>query len=524
MVRADALTPIDVLRTAWRYLHVAIAAGLILGALTYGYTLLLDDKYTATTLVLVEDTGLSRDYVRSTVTQDLEARLRTLSAQVMSRTRLEEVMGRFSLYDNEPEPREDRLLRMRNRIDVDVSRADAFRISFTHTDPVTAMEVTNALAGLFIRDSARAVSSRVETASSLLTTQLEELRGRLDEKEREISAFKIANPGMLPEQLQANLRTLDRLERELSDNARALSSARDRQTTLEQIVNLDTGSGSPLTARQRARQVLADGSSDDSVDTRLASQPPSVRLEGMKLQREALLARYTERHPDVQLLNTKISSLERRIADGSVAGDESIAALDADPSSVGGLGPRGQLTAVRREVAGLLEDRKGTQASIAEYETRIAVAPRVEQELRELERDQRTLQSSYDDLQERVLGADLVGTLERTDPTARFHVIDPAVVPERKSSPQRLLFLLGGCFAGFALGVAAGVAREMIWQPIHGADEVERFIGVKVLSTIPRIDTPAARRRRMARWLLSSAAVASVVAAVFILSLVLRPQ
>ncbi len=63
----------------------------------------LPKVYEASTLILVKPQSVPTDYVQSIVTSDIEARLSTISQQILSRTNLEKIITQFNLF-MEPGP------------------------------------------------------------------------------------------------------------------------------------------------------------------------------------------------------------------------------------------------------------------------------------------------------------------------------------------------------------------------------------------------------------------------------------
>ena len=57
--------------------------------------------YRATTLILVTPQKVPTDYVRPTVTSRIEDRLQSIGQEIMSRTRLEQIISEFKLYSKE---------------------------------------------------------------------------------------------------------------------------------------------------------------------------------------------------------------------------------------------------------------------------------------------------------------------------------------------------------------------------------------------------------------------------------------
>ena len=94
----------------------------------------LPNVYRSETLILVVPQRVPESYVRSTVTARIEDRLQAISQQILSRTRLEQIVTDFNLYPKEradQELMEDIVERMRTRdIGIDIVKGDAFRVSY----------------------------------------------------------------------------------------------------------------------------------------------------------------------------------------------------------------------------------------------------------------------------------------------------------------------------------------------------------------------------------------------------------
>src|SRR4030043_794480 len=65
------------------------------------YSFTAPPKYRASTLILVTPQKVPVDYVRPTVTSRIEDRLQSIGQEIMSRTRLEQGISEFKLYDQE---------------------------------------------------------------------------------------------------------------------------------------------------------------------------------------------------------------------------------------------------------------------------------------------------------------------------------------------------------------------------------------------------------------------------------------
>ncbi len=78
--------------------HLVFLSSLLLVALGIVVTSLLPNVYRATTTILVDPQKIPERYVTSTVTTDPNARMNTLTQQVLSASRLQEIIDRNDLY------------------------------------------------------------------------------------------------------------------------------------------------------------------------------------------------------------------------------------------------------------------------------------------------------------------------------------------------------------------------------------------------------------------------------------------
>ena len=127
----------------------------------------LPNLYRAAATVLVERQQVSEAFVRPSVTAELETRLQTIREDVMSRSRLSELIGSLGLYPEvrQKVPLEALVARMRRDIELDLKGVDSlmsgrtstisFTISYGGRDPETVAKVANALAGMYVQENTR---------------------------------------------------------------------------------------------------------------------------------------------------------------------------------------------------------------------------------------------------------------------------------------------------------------------------------------------------------------------------------
>ena len=142
---------------------------IFLGALVPGLSLIasLPDIYRAGATVLVERQQVSETFVRPAVTDELEIRLHAISEEVMSRSKLRELIERFDLYPRQRATFSPEALveRMRRDISLDLKGVEktwdhgatvAFALGYRGRDPQKVADVANAVAALYVEQNMKA--------------------------------------------------------------------------------------------------------------------------------------------------------------------------------------------------------------------------------------------------------------------------------------------------------------------------------------------------------------------------------
>src|SRR5271168_815922 len=79
--------------------HMQFLIPLLAGwLLIWGMSWVLPARYRSTTLILVEQPTMPKDYVTPNVNDDLQDRLRSITEQILSRTRLLHIIDQLNLY------------------------------------------------------------------------------------------------------------------------------------------------------------------------------------------------------------------------------------------------------------------------------------------------------------------------------------------------------------------------------------------------------------------------------------------
>ncbi|GAB4282233.1 MAG: Wzz/FepE/Etk N-terminal domain-containing protein [Deferrisomatales bacterium] len=532
----------------------------------------LPPVYRAKSTILIEDQQIPEEFVKTTITSYVEERLQMITQQIMSRTKLLEIINQFDLYTDlrERYTTEEIIEKMREAIHLEPISAEvidrrtgrpstatiAFDISFEGRSPATVHRVANVLASLYLEENLRTREKMASNTTAFLQAELDGLKTQIDELEARISRFKEANLGMLPEYNSLNLQTMERLTRDLERVNSQMRALQERKIYLEgQLATVD-----PVI--QEPERVIRD------------PNDPRERLKQLRLELIALQARVSEVHPDVKRLQKEIAEVESEVG---ALDDTEVKALrlselkarlaatqgklgpehpdvvkltkeiqvlsrelkDADPARAAVhtrqtatppqenpayINLQTQIASTALELKSLAAEARQIKEKIAAYQKRLERAPAVEKEYTALTRDYEHAQRRYNEVLTKLQEAKLAQGMEEGQRGERFTIIDPAQLPEKPYKPNRIALILIGLVLSLGAGVGLAAAQESLDDTVKSVDELAGVTPLPVLSLLPLVDTPEERRARvMKRLLWMAAAGGVVVAALFVVHTYVMP-
>jgi len=358
-------------------------------------------------------------------------------------------------------------------------------ISYTHSDPFMAQAVTALLAVKLQEDNLKRREGLVETTTEFISVELERVKGDLEAKERTISDFKRAHMGALPQQMDANLRTLDRLQTDLTNSTESLNKMGERLTALEKTIKEFSDLGpTGIVPFDRERRVG---------DARLID-PRATRLRELKQKLNELLGTYKENYPDVVHAKEEIRRLESAPqVDGSQPSVDGPAAGKADDS--GGIVRKPidpymrelmkERNEAKTEMAFLKEKQDRVTRQIKELEAYVERTPATEQSLAVLLRDYENMQKGYQALLDKRTNARILENYENRQFGEQYRIIEQANLPYGPEPPTQLHFLLGGLALGCLIGFGSAIGVEFLKTGFRRPEEVESHLGIPVLASIP---------------------------------------
>jgi len=503
--------------------------------------LLLPPIYKAETTILRESQQVSEDYIRSTDSAYAEERMDAATQQVMSRSNLVKIINMYNLYPEKRDKKtmEEIVFEMRSAITLQTLYAKvtnertgrpsaintAFKLTYEGTDPQKVQKVTNTLASLYIELEMQTRGKRAAATTVFFENELENLKNQIRVYEEKIRRFKEKNMGVLPENYDSNVRTIDRLEREYDRILSRIRTIEERKMFLEgQIATVDpllpikTDRGkvvvNPGERLKRLRLELM------SMETSLSDKHPDVRklrneiqeleeqigrsdeaalkIKRMKELEEKYVATkgsLSDKHPDMIRLRKEMDVLSDEI-DQIVTEKIKTEVAEEKPDNPTYINLKTQIFVAESEIKNLIIDRNEIEKEIETYRVRIERTPLVEKEYIELTRDYNGAKRKYDDISGKLMEARVAKGVEESQFGERFVIVDRAALPEKSYKPNRLAIIVLGFILAVGAGIVLVVAQESMDKSIKTIDELNLITGNKVLSIISMIETDIEKRTR----------------------------
>jgi succinoglycan biosynthesis transport protein ExoP len=238
------------------------------------------------------------------------------------------------------------------------------------------------------------------------------------------------------------------------------------------------------------------------------------QLQDATTQLADLQKRYAPDHPDVIRLQKLVTALTASLASTPALSSVS----HENPDNPAYIEVKGQRDAADAQRDALVEKRADIQKQIDELEHRLAAAPAVQRDFDAIARELDNEQLRYRDLRQKQMEAKLSDNLESEQKGERFTLIDPPRVPERPTSPNRVLLICLGIALAFGTGVVMLQVLESRDDSVRNRRELELMLEVPPLAILPLMLTRADRRRQRWHQSMAVAGVAGVFAVVLVLT------
>jgi polysaccharide chain length determinant protein (PEP-CTERM system associated) len=449
----------------------------ILSLVGFAIVLLMPDRYKATTTILVDPQKVSEKYVSPTVNSDPGQRLTTITQQVLSTTRLQQIIDDMHLY---PElkgkmSREEVIELMRKDITITVKQGSssglsAFTIEYEGRQRQQVAQVANQLAASFIEWNVKSREQQSQDTTEFLDAQLKEAKQNLEQQEARLSAFKMRHLGEMPEQQAANMQALTQLQTQFQANADALNRLEVERTLLSR------GLESPNPGEAKTAPVLTERA-------KLEDERRKLRAHLQDLQN-----RYTSAHPEVVDTASQLQRVEDRL---KILPPDPVVVVAQDNTAV-----TVRLQLIDRESKRLTQDQERITGQMASYRSKVDAVPVREQEMAELNRNYSVSKDHYQSLLDKTFSAGMAADLEKKQQAEHFTILDLAQVPEKPFKPKRGLMFIGAFLGALAMSLGLAYLADMMNSSVKFERELKAMLpaNVPLLAVVPQLQSAADRR------------------------------
>jgi uncharacterized protein involved in exopolysaccharide biosynthesis len=401
----------------------------------------IEPGYKASAVIRAAEVQPAKEYVAPTVAEQIGERLKSLRLAVMARPIVAEAARELELFKRWPKKSPEKIVdEMRERMDVKLEGEDTYLLTYADADPERARAVVNAVAGAFMKEQADRRQMIATATTQALSDEVESLKPQLGEAEKQVRDFKIAHYGALPEQQEANLRTLD-------------------QTTMELNIattNLDFD-------QERRRAILAS-----------ALSPLRHHEEVLAGQLYDARTKYTEENPEVQ----RIAREYDRVFQARVSEEKDLQSKTRKNNP--------ELMALEGEIARSKAIVQGLRDRQSEVRRRVEATARNGQSLAQMQTTHDGLKEKYSATLSRLRDAELAERIEGGLAQLRFDLIEGASVPTQAASPNRPLLAAGALALAIVLAIGLGFALDAADTSLRDPEQLRAWApSLPILASIP---------------------------------------
>ena len=189
------------------------------------------------------------------------------------------------------------------------------------------------------------------------------------------------------------------------------------------------------------------------------------RLQAAQAERDALLVRYTDQHPEVQEKEKQVAVIHQQFAEAAKRAHETAAAnLD-----------------LLRKQADTLRWKKEEQLKIgADLDLKIKA---ISMKLEQLEREKQANAMSYRGILNRMEEA----RLAQDDNTATITIVEKAEIPKKPIGRGLVQIMILGVLLGVLIGVGVALMLDKLEDKIISPSDIEKRLRLKILALLPHV-------------------------------------
>lgn len=476
----------------WRYRWYALLLAAVVCIVGWAVVFSLADKFESSARVSIDTTSVLKPLLKGLATDNDALNQVTLITRILlSRPNLQKVARAtdMDLRVDSPEEMESLLRRLHNNIKITqpfsnkYSRNSSsilyFDIAFVDRNAETAQKVVQTLVDTLIEDTLGKSRTDTGDAQKFLINQITEYEQQLILAEQRLAAFKKENVGLMPGEgggyyarLQAASEAMEKIQREYE------LAERKRDVLKKQL--------------EGEIPVLGENTKITSINEKVGE---------LQIELDALLLKFTEKHPSIQNLRSNITQLEQRkiyelkkkttLNDVSSGNDTNTLEINPVYQNV-----KIALRETEVEIAALWAESTNSKKRVEDLKKLVDTVPEVEAKLVSLDRNYDVIKDQYLLMLARLESAKLSEDVRVSNFDIKFQIIEPPIIPFSPVGPNRLLFDTAVLGVGLLAGVGLAFLLNTIFSAFITTKSLGAIAGFPVLGRISMASTSAEVKRR----------------------------
>ncbi|MGL5835244.1 MAG: GumC family protein, partial [Waterburya sp.] len=351
-----------------------------------------------------------------------------------------------------------------------IPATDILQVSYASNDPEKAAQIVNTLVRNYLENNLVVNKAEAVSAREFLEEQLPKVEASLRKTEAEIRKLKESNEFISPEENnKALIEGVNELQAEIAKAEAGKANANSQASYIRNQLGL---------------------TAEEAVILTTVNQSPEIRNTLAKLQEAeaelaSLQAKFTNNSPNVIEVQEQVSYLQNLLDKQTMAvgGEQAKDLVQQNKSEIIQQQLTNDLIKLEANTLGFQKQINSLNAIKQNRRAKIQKVPEIEQKLRQLERQLKSYQSSYDVLWQQL---ETVRIAESQDP-GNVRVISNAIVPNKPASSRAVGYLASG---SLALMAAAGIIYllEISDKSVRTIEEAKQLYGYTGLGAIPGID------------------------------------
>lgn len=483
---------LTIARGMWKYRRLGVATAWLVAAVGAVVVLIVPDRYEASARIYVDTQSILKPLMSGLAVQpNVEQQINMLSRTLISRPNVEKLIRMADLdLGNKTKADQDNLVdSVTQGIQIkNTGRDNLYTLSFRDPVPGKAQRVVQSLVSIFVESSLGNNRKDSDTARKFIEEQIKNYVTKLEEAEARLKDFKLKNIELqtadgkdMSGRLSEVMTQLNQARLELREAENARDSAK------HQLESEKAGTSSA------ARSILQESA--------LSVSTPEIdaRIEIQKRNLDTLSQRFTDQHPDVVSGRKLIRDLEELKRKEML---ELRKQAMANPLPTTGAGANLAVQEIGRLLANSEIQVASLRARVGEYEARYSrareqmkLAPQLEAEYAQLNRDYDIQKKNYQDLVARRESAAMSGELDNASGMADFRLIDPPRVSDRPVAPNRVLLLPLALVAALGAGLGIAFLMSQIRPVFFDGNVLRNVTGLPLLGVVTMIESDALKRR-----------------------------